>query len=154
MRQSGRVAVETSHGGAGEHGVTGSDLTKECYNELVSLAKQISECLATSYYFGFSHQESPQQIFHIQLFLSTVSSSVTSTSAMSSFTTSINPLLSFPVSSFLATPSSVSFSQYTHHLSSTDVQTNSVLPLVFSLQTRAIPLMYSFLILQVHSCHS
>ena len=45
MRQSGRVAVETNHGAGGEHGVTGSDLTKECYNELVSLAKKISKCL-------------------------------------------------------------------------------------------------------------
>ena len=49
MRQSGRVAVEASHGGAGEHGVTGSDLTKECYNELVSLAKQISESIQLYY---------------------------------------------------------------------------------------------------------
>ena len=46
MRQSGRVAVETNHGGGGgEHAGTGSDLTKECYNELISLAKQISEYL-------------------------------------------------------------------------------------------------------------
>ena len=41
-----------------------------------------------------------------------------STTAMSSFTTSINVLLLRPVSSFLATPSSASFSQYTNHLSS------------------------------------
>ena len=46
--------------------------------------------------FGFSHQGSPQRIFLLQLFLSTVSSSVTSTSAMSSFTTSINLLFGIP----------------------------------------------------------
>ena len=40
----------------------------------------------------------------------------------------------FPVSSFLATPSSESFSQYTHHLSSVHVHTTSVSPLGFSLQ--------------------
>ena len=43
--------------------------------------------------------------------------------------------LAFPISSFLATPSSASFSQYTHHLSSVGVHTISVLPLEFSLQT-------------------
>ena len=46
--------------------------------------------------FGFSHQGSQQQIFLPQLFLSSVSSSVTSTSAMSSFTTSINLLFGLP----------------------------------------------------------
>ena len=44
----------------------------------------------------FSHQGSPQRIFLLQLFLSTVSSSVASTSAMSSFTTSINLLFGLP----------------------------------------------------------
>ena len=44
----------------------------------------------------FSHQGSPQRIFHLQLFLSSVPSSVTSTSAMSSFTTSINLLYGLP----------------------------------------------------------
>ena len=82
--------------------------------------------------FGFSHQGSPQLIIRRQLFLSSVFSSVTSTSAVSSFTTSINLFLAFHVSSFLATPS---FSQYTHHVSSVRVYTNSVLPLVFSPQT-------------------
>ena len=72
----------------------------------------------SSSFFGCSHQGSPQRIFLLQLFLSTASSSVTSTSAMSYFTTSINLFLAFPVSSFLAIPSSASFSQYTHHLSS------------------------------------
>ena len=42
---------------------------------------------------------------------------------------------SFPVSCFLAVPSSASFTQYTKHLSSVHIQTPSVLPLVFSLQT-------------------
>ena len=55
--------------------------------------------------------------------------------SLSSFTTSINLLFAFPVSSSLATPSSSSFSQYTHHLSSVHVHTTSVSPLVFSLQT-------------------
>ena len=45
---------------------------------------------------AFSHQGSPQRILLLQLFLSTVSSSVTSTSAMSSFTTSINLLFGLP----------------------------------------------------------
>ena len=62
-----------------------------------------------------------------QLFLSSVSSSVTSASAMSSFTTSINLRLAFPVSSFLAIPSSESLSQYTHYLSSVHVHTTSFL---------------------------
>ena len=39
-------------------------------------------------------------------------------------------------------PSSASFSRYTHHLSSVHVQTISVLPLVFSLQT--VPPAYDF----------
>ena len=59
----------------------------------------------------------------------------TSTSSMSSFTTSIHLLFGLPLSSFLATPSSASFSQYTHHHSSVHVHTSSVLPLAFSLQT-------------------
>ena len=42
--------------------------------------------------------------------------------------------LAFSVSSFMATPSSASFSQYTHHISSVHVHTTSVSPLVFSLQ--------------------
>ena len=50
----------------------------------------------TSSSFGFSHQGSPQRIFFLQFLLSTVSSSVTSTSAMSSFTTSINLLFGLP----------------------------------------------------------
>ena len=45
------------------------------------------ETITSSSSFGLSHQGSPQRIFLLQLFLSTVSSSVTSTSAMSSFTT-------------------------------------------------------------------
>ena len=49
-----------------------------------------------SSYFGLSHQGSPQPIFHIQLFLSSVSSSVTSTSATSPFITSINLLFGLP----------------------------------------------------------
>ena len=41
---------------------------------------------------AFTHQGSPQRIFHFQLLITSVSSSVTSTSAISSFTTSINLL--------------------------------------------------------------
>ena len=44
-------------------------------------------------------------------------------------------VMSLPVSSFLAAPSSASFSQYKHLLSSVHVQATSVLTLVFSLQT-------------------
>ena len=47
-------------------------------------------------YFGFPHQGSPQRIFHLQLFLSSVSSSVPSTAAMSSVTTSKNLLFGLP----------------------------------------------------------
>ena len=83
----------------------------------------------------FSHQGSPQRIFRIQLLLSSVSSSVTSTSVRSSFTTSINLLFGllrflFPGNSILSTllpiyPSSF-LSTCPYHLSP---------PLVFSLQT-------------------
>ena len=93
--------------------------------------------LSSSSFFGFSHQGSRQRILHLQLFLSSVSSSVIPTSAMSSFTTSTNLLFAFPGSTFLATPFSASFSQYrpTHHLSSVHVHTTSVLPLVSAFQT-------------------
>ena len=43
-------------------------------------------------------------------------------------------VMSLPVSSFLADPSSASFSQYKHLLSSVHVQATSVLTIVFSLQ--------------------
>ena len=52
--------------------------------------------VASSSSFGFSQHESPQQIFHIYLVLTSVSSSVTSTSSTSSFTTSINLLFGLP----------------------------------------------------------
>ena len=56
----------------------------------------------------------------------------------------------FHVSSFLAVPPSASLSQYTYHISSVHVQTTSVLPLVFSLQTvPPVPGMFSFLILSI-----
>ena len=42
MRKSGQTA-ETTHQGGEDHGSSESELTKECYNELVSLAKAISE---------------------------------------------------------------------------------------------------------------
>ena len=78
---------------------------------------------------AFSHQGSPQRIFNLQLLLSSASSSFTSIRCPLSPTSS----LAFPASSFLATPSSASFSQYTHHLSSVHVHTTSVF--LFSLQT-------------------
>ena len=102
--------------------------------------------------FGFSHQGSPQRIFLLQLFLSTVSSSVTSTSAMSSFTTSINllfglPRFLFPGNSILSIllpiyPSSF-LRRCPYHL--------SLASRVFSpnFPTCAVPLMYSFLILSI-----
>ena len=102
--------------------------------------------------FGFSHQGSPQRIFLHQLFLSTVSSSVTSTSAMSSFTTSINLLIGlprflFPGNSILSIllpiyPSSF-LRRCPYHL--------SLASRVFSqnFPTCAVPLMYSFLILSI-----
>ena len=63
-----------------------------------------------------------------------------------SLAASIHIILGLPVSSFQAIPSSASFSQYTHHLSSVHVQTTSVLPHVFSPQTATSALMYSVLI--------
>ena len=102
--------------------------------------------------FGFSHQGSPQRIFLLQLFLSSVSSSVTSTSAMSSFTTSINllfglPRFLFPGNSILSIllpiyPSSF-LRRCPYHL--------SLASRVFSpnFPTCAVPLMYSFLILSI-----
>ena len=56
----------------------------------------IAKTHSSSSSFGFSHQGSPQRIFFLQFLLSNVSSSVTSTSAMSSFTTSINLLFGLP----------------------------------------------------------
>ena len=102
--------------------------------------------------FGFSHQGSPQRIFFLQFLLSTVSSSVTSTSAMSSFTTSINllfglPRFLFPGNSILSIllpiyPSSF-LRRCPYHL--------SLASRVFSpnFPTCAVPLMYSFLILSI-----
>ena len=101
---------------------------------------------------AFPHQGSPQRIFLLQLFLSTVSSSVTSTSAMSSFTTSINllfglPRFLFPGNSILSIlppiyPSSF-LRRCPYHL--------SLASRVFSpnFPTCAVPLMYSFLILSI-----
>ena len=111
----------------------------------------LSASLSSSF-FGFSHQGSPQRIFHFQLFLSSVSSSVTSTSAMSSFATSINllfglPRFPFPGNSILSTllpiyPSSF-LSTCSYHL--------SLASRVFSPNrpTCAVPLMSSFLILSI-----
>ena len=82
---------------------------------------------------GSSTQRSPQRIFHFHSVYSSASSTVTSATAMSSLTTSINFHLGFPVSCFLADPSSAS--QYIHHLSSVHVRTTLVMTLVFSLQT-------------------
>ena len=102
--------------------------------------------------FGFSYQGSPQRIFFLQFLLSTVSSSVTSTSAMSSFTTSINllfglPRFLFPGNSILSIllpiyPSSF-LRRCPYHL--------SLASRVFSpnFPTCAVPLMYSFLILSI-----
>ena len=102
--------------------------------------------------FGFSHQGSPQRIFHLQLLLSSVSSSVTPTSAMSSFTTPINllfglPRFVFPGNSILSIilpiyPSSF-LSTCPHHLSPASRVFSPARP------TCAVPLMYSFLILSI-----
>ena len=101
---------------------------------------------------GFSHQGSPQRIFLLQLFLSSVSSSVTSTSAMSSFTTSINLLFGlsrflFPGNSILSIllpiyPSSF-LRRCPYHLSLASRFFSQNFP------TSAVPLMYSFLILSI-----
>ena len=101
---------------------------------------------------AFSHQGSPQRIFHLQLLLSSVSSSVTSTSAMSSFTTSINllfglPRFLFPGNSILSTL----LPAYPSPFLSTCPYHLSLASRVFSPNrpTCAVPLMYSFLILSI-----
>ena len=67
------------------------------YEILHSVLEHINATgMYTSSSFGFFHQGSPQWIFHFQLFLSSASSSVTSTTAMSSLTTSINLLFGLP----------------------------------------------------------
>ena len=102
--------------------------------------------------FGYSHQGSPQQIFHLQLFLSSAPSSVTSTSAMSSFTTSINilfglPRFLFPGNSIL----SILLPIYPSSFLSTCPYHLSLASRVFSPNrpTCAVPLMYSLLILSI-----
>ena len=106
---------------------------------------------------AFSHQGSPQRIFNLQLLLSSASSSFTSTSAMSSFTTSINllfglPRFLFPSNSIL----SILLPIYPSSFLSTCPYHLSLASRVFSPNrpTCAVPLMYSFLILSilVHSC--
>ena len=100
--------------------------------------------------FGFSHQGSPQRIFYLQLFLSSVSSSVTSTSAMSSFTTSVNllfglPCFLFPGNSILSILLPIYPSSFLrtcpYHLS---LASHVFCP---NRPTCAVPLMYSFLTL-------
>ena len=109
-------------------------------------------CLNSSSSFGFAHQGSPQRIFLLRMFLSTVSSSVTSTSAMSSFTTSINllfgiPRFLFPCNSILSIILPIYTSSFLrrcpYHL--------SLASRVFSpnFPTCATPLMYSFLLLSI-----
>ena len=76
---------------------------------------------------------------------------------MSSLTTSIHLLLGIPVLSFLVPPSSASFSQYIHHLSSIGPTyifkpPQSCLSCFLSNRpTCAVPLMYSFLISSIIS---
>ena len=139
---------------------------------MVRVVNNLIDNIATSSSsFGFSHQWSSQRIFLLQLCLSTVSSSITSTSAMSSFTTSINllfglPRFLFPGNSILSIllpiyPSSF-LCRCPYHL--------SLVSRVFSpnFPTCAVPLMYSFLIIllsilvtpnenrsiySVHLCH-
>ena len=100
--------------------------------------------------FGFSHQGSPQRIFLLQLFLSTVSSSVTSTSAMSSFTTSINLLFGlsrflFPGNSILSIRLPIYPSSFLRRCPYHLTLASRVLSPNFP--TCAVPMMYSFLIL-------
>ena len=106
----------------------------------------LHECRPSS--FGFSHQ----RIFFLQFLLSNVSSSVTSTSAMSSFTTSIHllfglPRFLFPGNSIISIllqiyPSSF-LRRYPYHISLASRVYSPNFP------TCAVPLMYSFLILSI-----
>ena len=111
---------------------------------------------SSSSFFGFSHQGSPQRLFHLQLFLSSVSSFVTLTTALSSFTRSINLL--FGLHRFFFSwhlSSSASFSRYTNRLSSVHVHTTSVLPLVFLSKPSHLRCPSNVLIPDlVNSCHS
>ena len=113
---------------------------------------QLCKTILPSSSFGFSHQGSPQRIFFLQFLLSTVSSSVTSTSAMSSFTTSINllfglPRFLFPGNSILSIllpiyPSSfLRRCPYHLNLGSRVISPNRT--------TCAVHLMYSFTILSI-----
>ena len=101
---------------------------------------------------AFSHQGSPQRIFILQLLLSSASSSFTLTSAMSSFTTSINLLFGLPRFLF---PGNSIFSIllpiYPSSFLSTCPYHLSLASRVFSPNrpTCAVPLMYSFLILSI-----
>ncbi|KAI0237350.1 hypothetical protein LSAT2_012148 [Lamellibrachia satsuma] len=61
MRKSGPAALETNQGG-GEHANTESDITKECYNELVSLAKQISQRLQYKNYTSIFNNATLQEM--------------------------------------------------------------------------------------------
>ena len=101
---------------------------------------------------AFFHQGSPQRIVHLQLLLSSASSSVTSTSAMSSFTISINlifglPRFLFPGNSIISILLSIHPSSFLrtcpYHL--------SLASRVFSPNrpTCALPLMYSFMIVSI-----
>ena len=93
----------------------------------------------SSFNFGFSRQGSPNRIFHLHLVLSSASSSVTSTTAMSSLNTSIYVLLVLP--RFLFPGSSILSIIVPIHM---HVQTTSVLPLMFSLQSAFALIHYSF----------
>ena len=73
----------------------------------------IRKVVTTSSFFDFSHQWSPQQIFHAHSVLSSASFSITSATAMSSMTAAINlqsglHCFLFPDSSILSTLLSIS----------------------------------------------
>ena len=75
--------------------------------------------------FGFSRQWAPPRIV-LYLYLRSSSSFITTVTAMSSLAASKHLILRIPVTFSLAVPCSQSFCQYTHHRSSVQVQTTSV----------------------------
>ena len=125
------------------------------YGSLNAPRSVVVDIILISSYFGFSRHGSPQRIFHLQLFLPSASSSVTSTTAMSSFTTSINLLLElprflFPYSSILG----IFLPIYPSYLFSLRVQTTSVSPLCVFSPNRPICTVPILILDIVHSCHS
>ena len=89
------------------------------------VGRRIVNLDSSSCCFGFSRQWAPPRIV-LHLFLRSSSSFITTVTAMSSLAASKHLILRIPLTFSLAVPCSQSFCQYTHHRSSVQVQTTSV----------------------------